>query len=137
MSLAMVAIGPAASAVAAATCYGAGCNGKSPETTGCATGAQTAASANIRNSSGTIVGKVEQRWSQTCQASWSRVTSYIGATTIREEIYGAAGNSYVDTDYGATQGYSPMAAGLWGSYACGRLANNNALRACARFEPAD
>src|SRR5688572_5850065 len=87
-SLAFAVAAPTASLVAASTCHGTGCNGKSPQTTGCANDAATAAWAYIKNSSGTNVGKVEQRWSDHCQASWSRVTSYIGATTIREEIYG-------------------------------------------------
>jgi hypothetical protein len=134
-TLALTVLAPTASIVSAATCYGSGCNGKSPQTTGCSADGQTAAWKYIKNSSGTNIGKVEHRWSDTCQASWSRVTSYIGATTIREEIYGAQGNNYVDTDYGATQGYSPMAVGLWGSEACGKLANNSNWYACARFDP--
>jgi hypothetical protein len=97
----MVFVLPAAPAFAV-TCSGSGCEGKNPQTTGCSTDAITAYSTAIPN------GKVELRWSQTCETFWSRVTSWIGPTTIRTRVQRQSGSpsTYDDIDYGATQAYN-------------------------------
>jgi hypothetical protein len=127
---------PAASSVAAVTCQGSGCNGLSPVTTGCQNDAYTATSAYITNSAGTHKGLVELRWSNACLAVWSRVTSYMGATTIKETAragYPANGYLASDVDYNtAGPAWSPMA-GPWldGAIACGTLANT--YNRCVQF----
>jgi hypothetical protein len=108
----------------AVTCSGSGCEGKNPQTTGCSADAITAASASIPD------GKVELRWSQTCQTFWSRVTSWIGPTTIRTRVQRQTSpiQSYDDIDYGATQAYNDkmMYIAFFGPRhrACGRVGAN-------------
>lgn len=67
----------AAPRIANVTCSGQGCNGTWPDQTHCADDAITVLSANINTTTSTV-GKVELRWSPTCQTNWARVTSYIG-----------------------------------------------------------
>ena len=108
----------------AVTCSGSGCEGKNPQTTGCSADAVTAASAAIPD------GKVELRWSQTCLTFWSRVTSWIGPTTIRTRVQRQTSpiQSYDDIDYNATQAYNDkmMYIPFFGPRhrACGRVGAN-------------
>jgi hypothetical protein len=66
-------------------CSGAECNGLNPATTGCGNPANgsvyTQQSATIM-SGGLAVGGVELRYSQWCNARWSRTISYIGNRCI-------------------------------------------------------
>jgi hypothetical protein len=86
-------------------CYGSGCNGRNPATTGCANTANgpvyTLQSKSIMNGT-TAVGGVELRYSQWCNARWSRTISYIGNKCIgaimrdSTDSYDIAGtNTYV------------------------------------------
>jgi Protein of unknown function (DUF2690) len=66
----------------AAGCSGISCNGQDPSLTGCASSAYTVVSDYIYNSTSTIVGRVDLRYSPTCGTNWARTTSYIGAQTL-------------------------------------------------------
>ena len=128
----MVFVLPAAPALAA-TCSGFQCDGKNPHTTSCDANADTFETVYIRNAAGTAIGTVEYRWSLICLTSWSRVTSWIGAQTLTESIErddpSTPGHTtiyektYSDTDYGATQAFSPMVYYLEGlrTRACGGI----------------
>jgi hypothetical protein len=106
--LALPMVGAVGSPVLAATCSGNGCNGTSPETTGCAATASTYAYKWIfKNNTLTRVGKAELRHSSACGTWWTRITSSVGAATLYEAVF-CGTHSYSDVDYGATSGYSPQ-----------------------------
>ncbi len=77
-------IGGSPSASAAVACVGTQCDGKDPNLTGCASDPRTYAleTKYMHNASGSRVGKVELRWSPTCQATWSRVESFVGSRQL-------------------------------------------------------
>lgn len=86
----------------AATCSGTGCNGKDPQSSGCASGATTVATAYFTG------GYVELRWSATCQTNWARVVStsgnkYLKAYIVQQNV----GELYASNVYGQST-YSPM-----------------------------
>lgn len=62
-------------------CYGVSCNGRDPSAMGCDVDAITRTVAYIRNSAGATVGRVELRFSPSCNAKWSRVFNYINYST--------------------------------------------------------
>ena len=49
-----------------------------PETTGCANSAYTVGSVNLKNTAGTVIGRLELRYSNVCRTNWARVDSYVG-----------------------------------------------------------
>ena len=67
---------------AAAGCYGTGCNGRDPIEMGCHYDAYTVSSTPITTQNGTVVGRVELRWSPRCQANWARAESHVGPTSM-------------------------------------------------------
>ena len=93
----------------AVSCSGSTCNGKSPETTGCAASGVTLRYIYIRrDGAGPNLAKVELRSSTVCKTRWSRVTSLIGPVDISTEIDRNDGLFYADWDPNATSAYSPM-----------------------------
>jgi hypothetical protein len=110
-----------------------------PVTTGCAASGYTVGSRSITSISGQAIGKVELRYSSACGTNWSRVTSYIGSTSLLAwstrsfdgvTTYGGPGgdpgpyygtSAYSDQLYG--NGYTVCAYGAlpdpnnWGNYA--------------------
>lgn len=118
----MLFVLPAAPAFAVdCTLPGAGCEGENPQGTGCSGDAKPLQTTAIMN------GQVELRWSLLCRTVWSRVTSWIGATTIRTRIQRQSGSplTYDDIDYNTTQAYNDkmMYVNLYFTHyrACGRV----------------
>lgn len=114
----------AAAAAPTVSCSGSGCNNTDPATTGCANNAYTVETQYI-TFNGQQIGKVELRWSPTCQTNWTRVTKLGGFYTY---VYGTlqTTNGSVLTSYGAygsqvytNQWYAPNLL----VQACGVLAN--------------
>jgi hypothetical protein len=68
--------------VAAAGCSGTGCDGKDPVQMGCSGDAYTVNSADIRNSSNQVIGRVDLRWSPSCKTNWGKVVSYVGSANL-------------------------------------------------------
>lgn len=69
LALTAVSTVPAAAAVG---CYGDYCSGKDPGATGCANDAVTVSATDFRG------GRLELRWSRTCQTEWARLQIYPG-----------------------------------------------------------
>jgi hypothetical protein len=91
-------LSPAHAATASVTCSGTGCDGKSPETTGCATGAgsyETAALSGTDPTTGIpISGLIELRYSPTCRTAWARIQVYDTYPTSTEaQIFRSSGGS--------------------------------------------
>ncbi|MGH3175505.1 MAG: DUF2690 domain-containing protein [Streptosporangiaceae bacterium] len=84
----------------AAGCSGRGCDGGDPVQTGCVTGAYTVASDYIYYL-GTVIGRVDLRYSPVCETNWTRTISYIGPQSldavVTEEDIGYHLNEYLDT----------------------------------------
>lgn len=120
----------------AVTCSGSGCNGKSPQTTGCAADGTTLRSNTIRDSdTGAAIGRVELRSSAVCKTRWSRTTSYIGATLITQKVERADGLEYIEQDSGATQAFSMMVyvGTSQTARACGNINGNQGI-ACTGYQ---
>lgn len=98
-----------------ATCSGTGCNGTDPGQTGCSADGRTVAYTNIVNSSGTAVGRVELRWSPTCQTNWSRVTRWDSNSLYQYAYAFLSPNANGDPKYYPDGGYVPVN-GTWWSY---------------------
>ena len=100
--------------LASPPCYGSTCNGKDPATTGCSNTANGPVyilqSATIWDGA-TAVGGVELRYSQWCNARWSRTYSYIGSKCIGA-VMRDSGNSY---DIAGTNYYVCTNSGVYGN----------------------
>ncbi len=80
-------------------CYGDWCSGQDPQDTGCANGAKTVAEARVKVHYTQVggdpagrdedIGKVELRWSPTCQTNWARFTaersSYVSQVWVTQD----------------------------------------------------
>lgn len=73
---------PAAPAMAA--CNSSICDGDSA--TGCISSGFISGSIDVRNSSGTVIGRVELWASARCAAWWTKVRSFIGPQSLHAEI---------------------------------------------------
>jgi Protein of unknown function (DUF2690) len=62
------------------TCSGHGCDGKDPESTGCASTAITAEYANIFDAYAERIGQLQLRYSTACRTVWARVIAF-GSTS--------------------------------------------------------
>ncbi|HEX8147249.1 MAG TPA: DUF2690 domain-containing protein [Pyrinomonadaceae bacterium] len=115
----------AATPAAAATCYGSGCNGLSPVTTGCTSGSYVVSETDIYDGfSNDYIGGVQLWWSPTCQAAWSYVYSDFNAFLVRATVTSTSpSNSYTQNNNYAYTARSPMAYATSVSYAsaCGRI----------------
>lgn len=80
----IVAVGPGGPDV---SCRGEACNGQDPGTTGCAKGATTAATAEIRDGQNRVVGWVDLRWSELCATNWARVENTSGQPHLLMRTY--------------------------------------------------
>jgi Protein of unknown function (DUF2690) len=117
------------------TCSGSGCNGTSPETTGCAASASTLASHQIYDRyTGANIGYVELRGSSVCKTRWARTTSRIGSQPLLEEVDRSDGKFYMDQDI-ATSGYSPQVyvGTTYTATACGAIYDFNHQGACTSY----
>ncbi len=72
------------------------CDSKDPQEQGCGGDAYTVTggTADIKDNNGAVIGRVELRYSKTCQSNWSRVTSNIGAASLSGTINREGGGSY-------------------------------------------
>jgi hypothetical protein len=115
----------AAIPAAAATCSGSGCNGLSPISTGCTTGAYVVSETDIYDSfSSDYIGGVQLWWSPTCQAAWSYVYSDFRAFVVRATVTSTSpSNSYTQNNNYVYTARSPMvyATGVSSVSACGRI----------------
>lgn len=115
----------AATPAAAATCYGSGCDGLNPITTGCSTGAYVVSQTDIYDSfSNDYVGQVSLWWSPTCQTAWSNVLSDFRAFVVRASVTSTSpSNSYTQNNNNVYSARSPMVYATSASYAsaCGRI----------------
>jgi hypothetical protein len=110
--------------VAAATCYGSGCNGLNPSTTGCTAGAYLVSQADIYDASSNYIGGVELWWSPTCQAAWSFVYSDFRAYRVQASVTSTSpSNSYTQNNFNVYTARSPMvyATNVSFTSACGRI----------------
>lgn len=71
------------------------CDSKDPQQQGCSGDAYTVTggSADIKDRNGVVIGKVELRYSNTCQSNWCRVQSLIGAASLSGTINREGGGS--------------------------------------------
>lgn len=95
----------------AAGCSGTGCNGKDPIAMGCSNDAYTVTSADIKNGSGQTIGRVDLRWSPSCQTNWGRVVSYVGSANLFVMLTDCSRNEISGTYYqlaGTTSVYGDM-----------------------------
>lgn len=95
----------------AASCSGTGCNGQDPIATGCNSDAYTVTSANIKNLQNQVVGRVDLRWSPTCQTNWARAVSNVGSTNMFVVLLDCNYNEISGTYYqlaGTTSVYGDM-----------------------------
>ncbi|NJO81708.1 MAG: DUF2690 domain-containing protein [Blastochloris sp.] len=112
---------PQSEVIQAAGCSGMGCNGKDPIAMGCANDAYTVTSAEI-TSNGSTIGRVDLRWSPSCQTNWSRVVSYVGGTNMFVMLTDCAGNELSGTYYQA-----------YGTSVYGDMRYNTTVRALGAF----
>jgi hypothetical protein len=69
---------------AVTSCHGTGCNGLSPDSSGCGADGTTVASCNVV-SGGFVIGTVALRYSHVCGAVWTHTTSK-SASYLRAEV---------------------------------------------------
>jgi hypothetical protein len=91
-------------------------DGQDPVSSGCSNSAVTVATAPIKAGDGTVLGRVDLRWSNACHTNWARTVSY-GSI----ESYGApvayvtrtSDNKQYSSNYGAPGGtvWTPMVYG--------------------------
>jgi hypothetical protein len=74
----VILVSAAPKAEAAHVCYNTGCDGKDPQSTGCAASAYTLAQRAIYDTQGNLIGYTQIRFSTHCQAQWTR-TYELGA----------------------------------------------------------
>lgn len=122
----------------AAGCSGMGCDGQDPVQTGCANSAYTIASDYIYRL-GIVIGRVDLRYSPTCETNWTRTISYMGPQTldavVTEEDIGYHLNEYLDnvTNVYTDMIYAPSpicAQGLGIIYVNGTQYNDAGLWSC-------
>jgi hypothetical protein len=123
----------------AAECSGMGCDGQDPVQTGCVNGAYTVATDDIYDNNGAVIGRVDLRYSPTCETNWTRTISYIGPQTLdavvtRDDI-GYHLNEYLDnvTNVYTDMIYAPSpicAQGLGIIYENGIQYTDAGLQAC-------
>lgn len=111
---------------AAATCYGSGCSGLSPSTTGCTADAYIVSETDIYDGfSSDYIGEITLWWSPTCQAGWAHTYSDIDqAFLVRATVTSTSpSNSYTQNNNYAWTARSLMAYATDVSYltACGRI----------------
>lgn len=115
----------AAVPAAAATCYGSGCNGLSPTTTGCTSGAYVVSETDIYDGfSNDYIGGVQLWWSPTCSAAWSYTYSDFRAFLVRATVTSTSpSNSYTQSNNYVYTARSPMVYATDVAYAsaCGRI----------------
>ena len=70
------------------TCSVTGCNGRNPQTTGCAADAYTVLTAVFSDAF------VQLRYSPTCQSNWGRVISRVGANFLSTRVQRIDGLTY-------------------------------------------
>jgi Protein of unknown function (DUF2690) len=128
----------AATPAQAAGCSGMGCDGQDPVQTGCVNGAYTVASDYIYYF-GTVIGRVDLRYSPTCETNWTRVISYIGPqyldAVVTEEDIGYHLNENLDnvTNVYTDMIYAPSPICAQGGgiiYVNGTQYNDAGLQAC-------
>jgi hypothetical protein len=110
--------------VAAATCYGSGCNGLNAISTGCSTGAYQVSQTDIYDLSSNYIGGVELWWSPTCQTAWSYVYSDFRAYRVEASVTSTSpSNLYTQDNFHVYTARSPMVYATNVSYttACGRI----------------
>ena len=115
-----------------------GCDGQDPVQTGCANSAYTIASDYIYRL-GIVIGRVDLRYSPTCETNWTRTISYMGPQTldavVTEEDIGYHLNEYLDnvTNVYTDMIYAPSpicAQGLGIIYVNGTQYNDAGLWSC-------
>ncbi len=122
--------GPAAARIsqqssAKVTCSGNGCNGKSPATTGCETGAYTVQTAVFSNS------YVELRYSPTCGTNWARTTSKVGPANLVARVQRIDGLTYTFSSGKFNYAFSAMVyAPTVKARACGGV---NGISGCTAY----
>lgn len=95
-------------------CNGQDCNGRDPETTGCANGSLTVEQVAIKAAgTGEDVALVELRFSRLCQTNWGRVTKLIGGsetleTYLRNESGAVIEETRAESGPSAVYVYGPM-----------------------------
>ena len=96
------------------TCSVTGCNGRDPQTTGCAADAYTVQTAVFSNAF------VELRYSPTCKTNWGRVRSRIGTNFLSARIQRIDGLRYTFSGGNFTIAWSAMVyAPVMKARACG------------------
>lgn len=137
---------PAQPFLPAVTCSRNGCTGLDPNATGCSADATTLLSKNIVNSSGQSIGKIELRWSPTCQTNWARVTSFIGSAPLGASVEREAGVDgpfaeecvpTCDTFVTATSAFTDMvwAPDVAASATGAVIQNNTFFKSCVTQDP--
>jgi len=108
-----------ASPATAAACYYTSCNGRDPQSTGCASGARTI----DKIPPGTVSGAtVELRYSPSCYAVWTRVTNSAGLPGVAKVIgyYGGGYREELKTlaAYKGEVAWTNMVSDAYVTYAC-------------------
>ena len=102
VALAFAGLTVAVPQASAATCTKSGCNGKNPQTYGCASDAKTVSSATRYNGR-----PLELRYSKKCKAVWVRGESYPPGLKIQ--------GGYIDYygHWNTQKSYTPPSGGAW------------------------
>lgn len=84
----------------------------------------TVVSADIRDSRGFVIGRVDLRWAYSCGGNWARTTSYVGNRTLESRVapdswFGGPGAA-TSTDYNVTQNWSFYISRLPSAPACAK-----------------
>ena len=94
---------------AKALCWGSGCFGLNPATTGCSASAYTAAQTNnYLWQLGSVTLYVQLRYSPSCAANWSRSYTWDGLSGVRWILADMAWVSGFTYSSGTTNGYSSV-----------------------------
>jgi Protein of unknown function (DUF2690) len=106
---------------AQALCPNGNCNTLDPKTYGCDVGASTLDTKDIVNGSGNIIGKVELRYSSSCNAKWAKVWNYVGGNANAYLRDGNTGSVVQGTSYVGPGGQ--IYGNMWRGYvkACGDM----------------
>ena len=115
-----VAVAPAAHAKTTFPCYGASCNGKDPESTGCAgSNASTVSSFNIDYG----VVTISLRYSALCHANWA-------VATVHNQVPADGGEFWVQNQNGDSAYYGFDTLSDYGNYWTNMVNGVPLARAC-------